>query len=522
MRCRKTHPSKTTSTSIQFVTAAAALIATMEAKAVRADWGEAWGAMLWGSSVQAVPMSDGWGLLVIAAVLITSGSFMIRRGGHSRALAILLVAFAVPLTAYATSISLPHVFVNGTPADADEVNTNFGVLELESNMQDARLGTLEAGVSHTHPGSEITSQVGDADTVDGVDAADLEESLEIDADIATHSADSSSHHGRYSDSQAFAAVLAAGGGGSSLDADLLDGMQASELISAAADEVRTPISSAPIAIVASGSYYLTGNLDGSTGGIDITANDVTLDMMGFTLDGTGTTDHGIDVRGSSGVTIRNGKIRGFGLAAIYNDMATSDVNQVINVQVLGNGTSGTSPEHSGIYLGGEFNHVEGCTAVGNGGYGIFVGTGSTLVDNTGEGISDADCPSVPPGCPASHALRDATTVYNELQASLDAQDWTALACNYATDAFEIYDQGIVIGHSQIIAKDQSLASASLFNGVTPTSVHRDTFQDTVRVLDALDAGWITMPDRVRTFVIECGIITRSTSHGLIVFTGPPP
>ncbi|MBW2271568.1 MAG: right-handed parallel beta-helix repeat-containing protein [Deltaproteobacteria bacterium] len=476
--------------------------------------------MLWGSPAQGVPISDGWGLLMLAAAFVTSGIFIIRRGPRSRAMVILLVALAVPLTAYAASIGLPHVFVNGTSADATEVNTNFDVLVLESNMQDGRIGALEAGVSHTHPGTDISSQVGDADTVDGVDAADLEESFEIDADITTHSADSSAHHGRYSDGEAFAAVVASGGAGSSLDADLLDGMQASALISAASDEVRTPISSAAIAIVSPGSYYLTGNLDGSIGGIDITTNDVTLDMMGFTLDGTGSTDHGIDVRGSSGVTIQNGKIRGFALAGIYNDMASADVNQVVNVQVLGNGTSGTAQEHSGIYLAGEFNHVEGCTAVGNGGYGIFVGASSTLVDNTGEGISDAGCPSVPPGCPASHALRDATTVYNELQTSLNAQDWTAVACNYATDTFAINDQGVLTGHNDIISSGQSLAS--LFNGVAPGSAHRDTFDDTVRVLDSLDAGWITMPDRVRTFVVECGIITRSTSHGLIVFTGPPP
>jgi len=58
--------------------------------------------------------------------------------------------------------------------------------------------------------------------------------------------------------------------------------------------------------------------------------------------------------------------------------------------------------------------------------------------------------------------------------------------------------------------------------VAPTLLQQDVYQDSVRILDSLDAGWITIPDRTQTFVVECGIITRSTNHGLIVFTGPPP
>ncbi len=48
---------------------------------------------------------------------------------------------------YAATISVPYKFVNGTIADADEVNANFDVLEMESNDQDARIGALEASQS---------------------------------------------------------------------------------------------------------------------------------------------------------------------------------------------------------------------------------------------------------------------------------------------------------------------------------------------------------------------------------------
>jgi hypothetical protein len=53
-------------------------------------------------------------------------------------------------------------------------------------------------------------------------------------------------------------------------------------------EPRTPISSLPCAISNSGSYYLTTNLFGSDGqdGIIVSANNVTLDLNGFVLDGT--------------------------------------------------------------------------------------------------------------------------------------------------------------------------------------------------------------------------------------------
>ncbi len=53
-------------------------------------------------------------------------------------------------------------------------------------------------------------EAGNADTVDGVDAADLEESAEIDADVAAHAADASSHHSRYTDAEAVSATAAAG------------------------------------------------------------------------------------------------------------------------------------------------------------------------------------------------------------------------------------------------------------------------------------------------------------------------
>ena len=81
----------------------------------------------------------------------------------------------------------------------------------------------------------------DADTVDGAEAATLEESAEIDADINTHNSNPNVH----ANIQLDAARLTSGkidnvrlntGHGNGLDADTLDGQQASAFMSAATDD----------------------------------------------------------------------------------------------------------------------------------------------------------------------------------------------------------------------------------------------------------------------------------------------
>jgi hypothetical protein len=42
---------------------------------------------------------------------------------------------------------VPYFFVNGTTADATEVNANFTTLVNESNAQDGRIGVLEADLT---------------------------------------------------------------------------------------------------------------------------------------------------------------------------------------------------------------------------------------------------------------------------------------------------------------------------------------------------------------------------------------
>jgi hypothetical protein len=61
-------------------------------------------------------------------------------------------------------------------------------------------------------------------------------------------------------------------------------------------EPRTAITSAPYTISSAGSYYLTTNITVSTGdAITISASEVTLDLNGFAITGTGTAHTGINL-----------------------------------------------------------------------------------------------------------------------------------------------------------------------------------------------------------------------------------
>ena len=84
----------------------------------------------------------------------------------------------------------------------------------------------------------------------------------------------------------------------------------------------------------------------------------------------------------------------------------------------------------------------------------------------------------------------------------------------------IDDQGVLIGPAEIVAGLKSLDD--LAGGVQPV-VHEDnSFDDMVRILFTLDAGWWEIEDGVSTYVVRRGRIVQQTNHGLIRFTGPPP
>ena len=173
-------------------------------------------------------------------------------------------------------------------------------------------------------------------------------------------------------------------------------------------EARTPISSAPFFINASGSYYLTKNLTVATGSaIAINVSDVSLDLNGFTISSTqnpASSGVAIYMTGasrnvaifngaiSSGVTVSGGTYSGTGFGyGVYCPSAVS-------VRVSGVSVAGVL--NHGIYLGFSSSVVEACTVDTAGGYGIAasavshstaLNTGSAGV--FGNNVSDCCCTS---------------------------------------------------------------------------------------------------------------------------------
>lgn len=144
----------------------------------------------------------------------------------------------------------------------------------------------------------------------------------------------------------------------------------SERDGSASPDGRIVISSLPITIRESGSYILTSNVTGRAGedGIIIDANDVTVDLNGFTLRGVEKSGTGIRVTEAAGrcdITIRNGSIVEWGVHGIEAYLAESIV--LVDLH------SSRNEEH-GIKTGTGI--VKRCTAYGNGHHGIEVNSGT--------------------------------------------------------------------------------------------------------------------------------------------------
>jgi len=130
---------------------------------------------------------------------------------------------------------------------------------------------------------------------------------------------------------------------------------------------------------------LAGSLRGVSGqnGITVTADDVTIDLQGHTLEGVSGTGNGIYMNDRSNVEIRNGTIRDFISGIRENDDGFG--HRVINVRAVSNASHG-------ICLFGHGHLVKGCTVKDNGYsaagaingwvYGICVFYGGTITDNT--------------------------------------------------------------------------------------------------------------------------------------------
>ena len=142
-------------------------------------------------------------------------------------------------------------------------------------------------------------------------------------------------------------------------------------------EPRIPITSVPLTITQSGSYYLTGNLQitaGDNTAISIQANDVTLDLMGYRLKGSGgaISEIGVLIDGHSNVEVRNGIIEGFSGSAV-NSQAGSVGCRLTNLRVS-NGFL------NGLAIFGTGHVVDGCVVSGYDA-GIYASEGCIITNN---------------------------------------------------------------------------------------------------------------------------------------------
>jgi hypothetical protein len=105
---------------------------------------DGWGELIWGVGAVSVPALAALGAVAVLLALLAVGLLSRRRSlPLSWKVLMLTLAAAVPWIVHAAQIEAPHEFVNGTTADAIEVNENFAVLVDESNDQDDRLTALE-------------------------------------------------------------------------------------------------------------------------------------------------------------------------------------------------------------------------------------------------------------------------------------------------------------------------------------------------------------------------------------------
>jgi parallel beta-helix repeat protein len=130
----------------------------------------------------------------------------------------------------------------------------------------------------------------------------------------------------------------------------------------------------PVIISTPGTFQLASNLfvPANRIGIQLTTKNVTIDLNGFTLEGSDLAWHGI-VGGVNSVTVKNGTITRFKFDGI--NAGGGWYWTIQNARIIANG-------RNGIYNPGAFNRVETSTIASNVGDGISCGPSCYVEGNT--------------------------------------------------------------------------------------------------------------------------------------------
>jgi hypothetical protein len=139
------------------------------------------------------------------------------------------------------------------------------------------------------------------------------------------------------------------------------------VVGAGGPPVGTKITSVPYTISTPGFYFFVNNLTytGTDNAITINADNVTLDLMGFTLTGPGNYG-GIYMNGRTNVEIRNGTVTAFDKGILENS-DTGSSHRALDVRVVSN--------WSGILFKGSNHMITNCNASKHGGTGLFLTSG---------------------------------------------------------------------------------------------------------------------------------------------------
>ena len=242
-------------------------------------------------------------------------------------------------------------------------------------------------------------------------------------------------------------------------------------------EPRSVISSLPTTITNSGAYVVIANLvcTNNGHGIVVQADDVTIDLNGFTLLGSPGSQSGIKANGApSHLFVRNGTIRGWGVSAIdaaegrncrYEDILafSNGFNNTMAAFQFGSNTVAArcvafTNKNAGFSIG-LGSKIENCAAMNNGGMGMIVSrccvlTGCTFSENAVHGLYSKE----------SCLVSDCLSVSNNNMGFY--LDWNSSVFHCA--AAHNNSEGFIVGRASTISGCSALRNGShgfiIYNG----------------------------------------------------------
>ena len=294
-------------------------------------------------------------------------------------------------------------------------------------------------------------------------------------------------------------------------------------------EPRQPLTAATI-ITQPGSYYLTGNLTISAGNaITIAANNVWLDLNGFTISSTATPAAGSGILFSVPVTniwigngfiaspVTNNGTTGYGGSGFANGIYYAGTAIPVQTRVTGIMVSGCVS--NGIYLTSNFgvysgDTVAGCVVNNCGYYGIFAEQVTDCLANSGGGTGVGGAAAIY----ALNASRCRGTCYNGVgvQASRTADACTGISlATYAGlvagNAVNCYGKAVSYGLNAGISADTCYGETSAASaGLNSSLSVNNCFGNNTRS-GASAAGIIFGYSAIGSL----GIATSPTSYGLL-------